>query len=102
MLTVYIGETFKLAGTLQQNGAPADFTGWTFSANLYDRTGGTLIAPLTVTWVDQTQGLLAMTAPSTSTWPAGKARIDSKLTDPDGNIILGPPCYVRIEQSPVS
>jgi hypothetical protein len=102
MLIVYIGSTFRLVGNLQQNGTPADFTGWLYTANLYDATGSVLISPLAVTWLDQTQGLLTLTAPATDSWPAGKARIDSKLITPTGDIILGPPTYLRIAQSPLS
>lgn len=101
MLTVYIGATFQLVGALQKDGAEADFTAWSLTANLYDQSGTVLIAPLTVAWVDQTNGLLILSSPSTSTWPAGKARIDSKLVTPTGDVIKGPPTYIRIAQSPV-
>jgi hypothetical protein len=102
MLTVYIGSTFQLIGVLQQDGAPADFSGWSLSASLFDQAGTTLIAALNVAWLDQTQGLLTLSAPSTDTWPAGKARIDCKAVTPLGDIILGPPTYLRIAQSPLS
>lgn len=101
MLTIYIGATFQLVGALQQDGAAADFTGWSLTANLYDQSGSALIAPLTVAWADQTKGLFILSAPSTSAWPAGKARIDSKLVTPVGDVIKGPPTYLRIAQSPV-
>ncbi|CAM2155378.1 conserved hypothetical protein [Paraburkholderia tropica] len=102
MLTIYIGATFQLTGGVQQDGAPADFSGWTLTANLYDSAGVTLIAPLSVTWIDITQGLLTLSAPDTSDWPATKARIDCRLVTPDGEVILGPPSYLRIAQSPMS
>lgn len=102
MLTVYIGSTFQLAGALQKDGASSDFTNWAFSASLYDAAGNTLIAPLIVTWLDPTTGLFSLTAGSTSAWPATKARIDMRLVSPQGNIILGPPAYLRIAQSPLS
>ncbi|WP_430230450.1 hypothetical protein [Paraburkholderia tropica] len=102
MLTVYIGSTFQLVGGLQKDGAPGDFTGWTLTANLYDSAGVTLISPLSVTWLDVTQGLLTLSAPSTSEWPATKARIDCRLETPEGEVILGPPSYLRIAQSPMS
>lgn len=102
MLSVYIGATFQLTGGLQQDGAPGDFTGWGLVANLYDYAGVNQISPLTVTFLDVTTGLLTMTAPSTASWPAGKARIDVQLTTPAGEVILGPPTYIRILQSPLS
>ncbi|MBN9093917.1 hypothetical protein [Pandoraea pnomenusa] len=102
MLTIYIGSTFNLAGTLQKDGAPGDFTGWGMSANLYDATGSTLIAALTVTWIDQTKGLLTLSAPDTSTWAAQKARIDTRIVSPTGDVVLGPPAFLRIAQSPLS
>jgi hypothetical protein len=102
MLTVYIGATFNLVGGLQQDGAPADFSGWSFTANLYDQTGKTLISPLSVLWVDITKGLLTLSAASTENWAACKARIDCKLVTPQGEVVLGPPTYLRIAQSPLS
>lgn len=102
MLTVYIGATFQLIGGLQKDGAPDDFSGWSLSASLFDAAGVNLIAPLTVTWLDQTQGLFTFSAPSTDAWPAGKARIDCKLVTPFDEIILGPPTFLRIAQSPLS
>lgn len=102
MLTIYIGAAFNLAGSLQQDGAPADFTGWSISANLYDAAGNALISPLTVRWVDQTKGLLTFTVASTANWTPQKARIDCRLVTPTGDIILGPPAYLRIAQSPLS
>lgn len=102
MLTVYIGATFSLAGQLQQDGRPADFTGWTVQAALYDYAGKTQIAPLAIGWVEQSKGLFTLSAPSTSAWPACKARIDMMLTTPDGKVILGPPAVLRIAQSTLS
>jgi hypothetical protein len=102
MLTVYIGAAFKLVGGLQKDGKPADFTGWSFAANLYDQNGTSEIAALNVGWVDQTQGLLTISAASTQSWPPGKARIDCKAVTPLGEVVLGPPTYLRIAQSPLS
>ncbi|WP_250439896.1 hypothetical protein [Caballeronia sp. AZ1_KS37] len=102
MLNVYIGATFQMVGGLQKDGAPSDFSGWTLTANLYDQTGSTLLSNLNTNWLDITQGLLTLTAPDTSSWPAGKARIDCQLVTPSGEIVLGPPTYLRILQSPLS
>lgn len=102
MLTVYIGATFQLIGGLQKDGLPDDFTDWSLTANLYDSAGITLISTLTVTWLDITKGLLALSAPATSAWPATKARIDCRLVTPETEVILGPPTYLRIAQSPMS
>lgn len=102
MLTIYIGSTFRLGGALQKDGAPADFTGYTLTAKLYDASGSTLIAALNVVWLDRTKGLLTLSAPSTTPWPALKARIDCALVTPAGDTVLGPPIYLRIAQSPLS
>jgi hypothetical protein len=102
MLTVFIGATFQLVGNLNMDGATADFTGWTLTANLYDSAGANEISPLSVIWEDSTQGLFTLTAQSTSNWPATKARIDFRLVSPAGDVILGPPAYLRIAQSPMS
>lgn len=102
MLTIYIGATFQLAGSLQKDGAPADFTNWSLTATLYDSAGNAQISPLSVTWLDQTVGLFNLTAASTAAWPATKARIDMRLVTPQGNIVLGPPAFLRIAQSPLS
>lgn len=102
MLTVYIGATFNLSGVLQRDGLPSDFTGWGVTANLSDQAGVNVIAPLVVTMIDPSNGLLSIGVADTSSWPACKARIDMKLTTPAGDIILGPPTYVRIAQSPLS
>jgi hypothetical protein len=102
MLTVYIGATLQLGGALQKDGGAADFSGWAFDAKLYDQSGTTLIANLSSSWLDVTQGLLMLSASSTDNWPACKARIDVRLTTPTGDPILGPPTYLRIAQSPMS
>ncbi|MBU9440008.1 hypothetical protein DN523_10210 [Burkholderia multivorans] len=102
MLTVYIGSTFKLVGGLQKDGAPADFSGSTLTAVLFDSAGKKQIAALDVEWLDVTKGLLTLTADSTAGWTPQKARIDVRLTLSTGDVVLGPPVYIRIEQSPLS
>lgn len=102
MLTAYIGATFQLAGVMQQDGAPGDFTNWSLSASMHDAAGTSLISSLTVTWVDAAKGLLTLSADSTDQWPACKARIDCRLVSPAGDIVMGPPAYLRIAQSPLS
>lgn len=102
MLTAYIGSTFQLVGNLQRDGLPSDFTGWSLTANLYDAPGTVLIAALLVSMLDPTTGLLSISAADTSSWAAGKARIDVKLVTPTGDVVLGPPTYLRIAQSPLS
>lgn len=102
MLTVYIGSTFQLVGSLQKDGVPGDFTGYTLTSNLYDYSGSNLISALTITWLDITKGLLTISAPNTSNWSASKARIDLRLVTPANEVVLGPPTYLRIAQSPLS
>ncbi|MCI3206573.1 hypothetical protein DBA20_16575 [Pandoraea capi] len=101
MLTVYIGAPLQLAGVMNIDGAPGDFTNWSLTANLYD-AAAELISPLTVTWIDASKGLVTISAPSTSAWAACKARIDCRLVTPTGDIVLGPPMFLRIAQSPMS
>lgn len=101
MINIYKGSTFQVAGSLQQDGKEADFTGWTLTANLYDSTGTILISQIDVNWIDIKKGIITLSSPSTSTWVLGKARIDVKLVTPLNEIILGPPTYVRILQSPL-
>ena len=93
---------FRHRGALQKDGAPGDFFGWGFSASLFDNSGSTLISVLSVVWLDQTKGLFTLRASSTAGWPACKARIDCRLTTPTGDVVLGPPTYLRIAQSPVT
>lgn len=102
MLTAFIGATFQLAGSLQKDGVPGDFTNWVLTATLYDAAGNASISPLTVTWLDPTIGAFMLTVASTSAWSAGKARIDFRLVTPTGDVVLGPPAYLRIAQSPMS
>jgi len=102
MLTVYRSATFQLSGGLQFDGVPYDFTGWGLLANVYNTNGTVLIANLTVNWIDQTKGLLTLSYPDTSAWPVGKARIDVQATAANGEIILSPPEYFRIGESPIT
>lgn len=102
MLTIYIGAVFNLMGGLQSDGSPSDFTGWTILANLYNQNGSVLISPITVTWIDITQGLLSFNIADTSGFAPQKARIDLKLTTPMGETVLGPPTYLRLAQSPIA
>lgn len=99
MLTIHIGEAFQLAGALQRDATTSDFTHWQVRATLSGVAGAQLIAELTVTWIEPSRGLFKLTAPSTVGWPAGKARIDFRVTTPAGEVIMGPPAYLRIDQS---
>lgn len=101
MIDFIRGGTFNLTGYFQLNGAPADFTGWALSASLYNATGTTLIANLNCTWVNPLTGAINVSYGDTSAWPVGKARIDTKVTDPQGNIVFGPPSFIRIGESPL-
>ncbi|KVL90754.1 hypothetical protein [Burkholderia stagnalis] len=102
MLTAYIGATFRFAGALQKDGASGDFTGATLSAVLYDAAGTTQISALSVEWIDAKTGLFQLTAGSTAGWMPQKARIDCRLSFPTGDVVLGPPIYIRIAQSTLS
>lgn len=96
------GSTFQFAGSFQLDGAPYDLTGWTPSAAIHDATGEVLISNLTASWIDATQGVLQLTAPSTSNWPPGKARIDVSIQAPSGSIYRSTPDYFRILDTPLS
>lgn len=101
MIDFIRGSTFNLAGYFQLNGAPADFTGWALSASLYNANGTTLIANLSCTWLNPLLGSITVSYGDTSAWPVGKARIDTKVVDPQGNVVFGPPAFIRIGESPL-
>jgi hypothetical protein len=101
MIDFIRGSTFNLTGYFQLDGAAADFTNWSMSAALYNHNGTALIANLNCAFLDQTTGLISISAPDTSAWTVGKARIDCKVIDPMGNITFSPPAYIRIGESPL-
>ncbi|MBB2999640.1 hypothetical protein FHX57_001971 [Paraburkholderia tropica] len=95
------GSTFQLVGQFQLDGLEVDCTGWTLVAKVHDFTGTTLIADLSVTWIDQPSGLAQLNAGDTSSWPVCKARIDIATTDDSGDSRASEPEYFRIGESPV-
>jgi hypothetical protein len=104
MIDFIRGGTFNLVGYFQLDGAtpaPPGFTGWSLSASLYNANGTVLIANLSCTWIDPVAGSISVSYGDTSAWPVGKARIDTKVNDPQGNIVFGPPAYIRIGESPL-
>jgi hypothetical protein len=101
MINFIRGSTFSLIGYFQLDGAAADFTGWSLSASLYNHNGTVLIAALNSTWIDPTNGSISVSFGDTSNWAVGKARIDCKVVDPQGNIVFAPPAFIRIGESPI-
>lgn len=95
------GTTFRVAGSFQLDGASTDMTNWAVNAAIHDAAGETLIANLTATFLDAANGVVQLTAGSTSAWPAGKARIDVAVRDPQGNQYVSTPDYFRIIDTPL-
>lgn len=95
------GSTFQVLGNFQLDGAPVDMTGWGVVAQIHDATGKTLISSLSPAWLDPVNGLLQLSATSTSDWPVGKARVDIAATDPSGNQYVSMADYFRIIDTPL-
>lgn len=95
------GATFQLAASFQVDGAPVDCTGWVVTVQIRDYTGDTLIATLTPTWLDQTNGLLQLSAGDTSQWPLGRARIDVTFVDAANSTRASDTDFFRIVESPI-
>lgn len=95
------GSTFQVMGGFQLCGAPIDMTNWSVVAQIHDSAGKTLIANLSVSWIDPTTGTLQLSATATSVWPVGKARIDVSARDPQGNQYVSLADYFRIIDTPL-
>lgn len=101
MYTHYRGTTFQFIGQFQDDGVNQDLTGATLTCEVFDALGQTLIATLVVNVLDASKGLVTVSYPNTSTWPVGKARLDSKILFQTGQLIASDPEYFRIAQTPV-
>lgn len=100
MYTHYAGTEFYVLGLIQRGGGTFDGTGATLSATLFDSTGTTIVSSLAVTWVDAVTGLVQIILADTSAWPAGKLRIQPKLTAVDGTVYYGRPLFFRVVKAP--
>lgn len=102
MYKYYRGTTFQFAGQMQDDGVVLDLTGSTLLGSVFDPTGQTLIANLTVVVMVGTDGLVMITFPGdTTNWPVGKARIDWVLSLADGTNVASDPVPFIIAQTPM-
>jgi hypothetical protein len=101
MYTHFRGSTFQFIGQLQDDGVPQDMTNCTLQANVYDPSGTNLYGTLVIGEVDFTQGLVTISYPDTSKWPVGKARIDFRYWNANGDNIISPPDWFRVAESPL-
>lgn len=118
-MNFYAGATFNYVGTLQLkgpqtggtfgvNGDQPDFSQWTVNANVYDQTGDTLIATLSVTnnsspALPATNGSfqLTATAAQTALWPIGKAQIVLQVITNTSTVLYADPMWFRIKTTPM-
>lgn len=78
------GSHFVYDAAVQDNGAPVDMTLWSVASQIRD--GETLIADLTLTWVDRAQGKFRLSFAETASWPLKKLKWDIKYTTNTGQI----------------
>jgi len=78
------GSHFVYDCAVQDNGAPVDMTLWSVASQIRD--GETLIADLTLTWVDRAQGKFRLSFTATASWPRKKLEWDIKYTTNTGQI----------------
>lgn len=81
------GDTFEWIVTLTDDYLPVDITSWGIRAQI--RNNDTLIATLTITKTDPTNGVFtaSATAAQTDTWASGAHRCDIEFTD-DNSVVL--------------
>lgn len=81
------GDTFEWIVTLTDDQLPVDITSWGIRAQI--RNNDTLVATLTITKTDPTNGVFtaSATAAQTDTWAAGSHRCDIEFTD-DNSVVL--------------
>lgn len=81
------GDHFEWVVTLTDDNLAVDITSWSIRAQI--RNNDTLIASLTITKTDPTNGVFtaSATAAQTDTWAAGSHRCDIEFTD-DNSIVL--------------
>lgn len=81
------GDTFLLQGQVTVADAAQNLTGWTVASQV--RNGAVLLTTLTVSWVDQPQGIYRLTGlpAATSTWPVKTLACDIQYTSPTGQVI---------------
>lgn len=93
------GGSFDYTGdvVIRENGVPVtNLADWVGHCQL-KTTAGSLIAALTVQWVDASQGLIRVYAPnSTNAWPQGLAVFDLVLVSPLGERVATETVYVQI------
>lgn len=97
----YRGDTFELVANLRAvvNGVEiTDFTGYVVESQVRDPRGS-LIATLTVTWIDQEAGVAMLAAPaSTAAWPETTANMNVRITTAGGKKISSDSIFFEIEE----
>lgn len=85
MFTIKRGDTFALEASAKEGAVAQNITGWTIRSHV--RRGNTLIADLTVTYLDRPGGIYRLSAPlGTTGWPVGELRQDIEYTTASGQI----------------
>lgn len=96
------GDTFVLQGQVTVADAAQNLSGWTVASQV--RNGSTLLTTLSVSWVDQAQGIYRLTGlpASTAAWPVKMLACDIQYTSPAGQVIstetFGINCIADITQ----
>jgi hypothetical protein len=97
------GSTFAVQATLKTDAETVDATRYVVMAQLHSADSLSLIAKLSVEWVNPAAGVFNLTyRGDTSAWPAGKARIDVEVTDAEGNVAYSTPEFFRIDRPPMN
>lgn len=99
------GSSFDYTGdvVIRENGLQvANLGDWVGHCQL-KTVSGTLIAALTVQWLDAAQGLIRVfAANSTAAWPAGLAVFDLVFVSPLGERVATDSVYVQVTQGVTS
>lgn len=81
------GDTLEWVVTLTQDGTVVDISSWTITSQIRQDT--TLIASLTVTKTDSSNGVFSLTATAsaTATWSLGTHSVDIEFIDGSGFVV---------------
>lgn len=90
------GDSFDIEGQVAVDGTVQDITNWGIRSHL--RNGTTLIAALTVTKTDATDGKYTLSVADTTAWPLRRLVCDIEYTRPDGKIASTETFYINCIQ----
>lgn len=79
------GDSFEIQGVVSINGVVQDITNWIIASEI--RKGNDLVARLTVTKVEPTQGTFRLSDADTTSWPISMLDCDIQYTQPNGQIV---------------